>query len=295
MKKVLLIVNPISGGKDKAPIVKDVLKTIDSTRFSTEVVHTEYAGHASKLAAESDADIVVAVGGDGTQNEVARAIAGTSKTLAIIPCGSGDGLALHLGISRRPAKAAGTICSGSVVNADYGIFESHPFFCTCGVGLDAMVGWRFAQSGSRGLVSYIKSTIKTWFPFKPERYRVSVDGKLIWDAPASMITVGNANQWGNRAYITPHASVCDGELDITIVGPFRVWAFPGLLWHMMAGSADKSRHARCFRGKSITIERENEGPAHFDGDPIIMGRSMEISLVPRVLKILVPKGRENKI
>ena len=295
MKKILFIVNPIAGGKDKKEILGKVLSVLDKNLFSPEIRYTEYAGHACEMARETDADVVVAIGGDGTQNEVARSLVGTGRTMGIIPCGSGDGLALHLGISRKTGKAAEVLNEGEAVFIDNGIVNGHPFFCTTGVGIDAIVSWRFAKAGSRGLKTYIVESVKTWFGFKAENYRITVDGEEKWNGKATLVTIGNANQWGNNARITPLASATDGLLDITIVDEFHTWAFPGLLARLMGGTADRSRHTVCLRGKSIVIEREKEGPLHFDGDPYEMGKRIDISVAEHSLKVLVPKGRACKI
>lgn len=288
MKKILFIVNPIAGGKPKEAVLQKVTSALDQDKYVFDVKYTEYAGHACELARSSDADIVVAIGGDGTQNEVARSIAGTEKVLGIIPCGSGDGLALHLGISRDPEKAAGVLNCGSVASMDYGTVCGHPFFCTTGVGIDAMVSDSFAKSHSRGLKTYVLESARTWFGFKPEHYRIYVDGELKWDAPASIVTVGNANQWGNNARITPLASVCDGLLDLTIVDEFNTLAFPALIVRLFNGSAHKSRHSSCLKGRRIVIERDSEGPAHYDGDPYTLGKRIEIETVAGSLKVMVP-------
>ena len=150
MKKILFIANPLSGGKDKELMLKDIDAAIDRQRFEPSFVFTEYPGHATSLAGDADAPIVVAVGGDGTVSEVAKGLAGTEKVMGIIPCGSGDGLALHLGISRNPLKALRTIQDGVSETMDYGKLDGNPFFCTAGFGLDAEVAWEFASSGKRG-------------------------------------------------------------------------------------------------------------------------------------------------
>ena len=113
MKKILFIANPLSGGKDKKTILKDIDAAIDRQRFAPSFVYTDRPGHATLLARDADADIVVAVGGDGTVSEVAQGLVGTDKVLGIIPCGSGDGLAFHLGLSRNPLKALRTIQDGA--------------------------------------------------------------------------------------------------------------------------------------------------------------------------------------
>lgn len=343
--------NPIAGGKKKEAILSKVTSALDSARFSYSVIYTEYAGHACEIARDCDADIVVAIGGDGTQNEVARGLiasnarlhsagvssAGVSSTagastggasaggaltggaligsaegtagastggaeassaeatgrrkkMGIIPCGSGDGLALHLGISRNPAKAARTLCEGECVSIDYGRVNGHPFLCTSGVGIDAEVSWKFANAHSRGLHTYVLESIRTWFGFKPDNYRITVDGEEKWNGPATLVTVGNANQWGNYAKITPLASLKDGILDVTIVEKFHTLAFPGLLFRLMTGTAYKSRHAICLKGHKIHISRTLPGPLHYDGDPYSEGCEIDFDIVHKAIDVIVPKG-----
>lgn len=293
-KLVHFIVNPISGGLNKAKIIKAIEKEMDGTPFEWEIIKTEYAGHATVIARESKADIVVAVGGDGTVSEVATGLEGTGKALGIVPCGSGDGLALHLGISRTPKKAVRQMLSGSVSDMDCGCVNGHPFFCTTGVGFDAEVSLAFAKAKKRGLKTYITKSWQIWKNYKPLTYKITVDGKSI-ELPAMFVTVGNANQWGNRAKITPEASVCDGLLDVTAIKPFHFWQFPALGIRLFAGSANKSRKCVHLRGESVSIERPCGGAIHFDGDPSEMGEKLEVSIKKAALKVIVPKCRESKI
>ena len=279
MPGTVFVVNPISGGKSK--------KRILSKLAGRNVVYTEYPGHATEIARDTDAGIVVAVGGDGTVNEVARGLIGTDKILGIIPCGSGDGLARHLGIKGSLRKELGIIEKGKTATLDCGTIDGHPFFSVCGVGLDAIVSERFAKAGSRGLFTYIREAFRTWAHFRPEKYRISLDGKEI-SVEAALITAGNSNQWGNGAKVTPLARSDDGELDITVVSMFRTMEIPALAWRLMTCSFHKSRRVSGFRAANIEIERENNGPAHFDGDFFEAGRRLSISLMPEKLKVLVP-------
>jgi diacylglycerol kinase family enzyme len=139
VKRITFIVNPVSGGKDKKDVLAAIGRYLDLSAFSYEVLQTGQAGDATRWARESEADIVVAVGGDGTVSEVAKGLLGTDKALGIIPCGSGDGLALHLGISRSPAKAVRTLNEACITRIDAARMDGRPFFCTAGVGLDANV------------------------------------------------------------------------------------------------------------------------------------------------------------
>ena len=290
MKKITFIINPISGGKDKQPLIRTIEASIDRTSFEYRTILTEYPGHATEIARTCEADIVVAVGGDGTVSEVAQGAAESGKAFGIIPCGSGDGLALHLGISRNPGKAVKTLNKGHIETVDYGRVDGRPFFCTTGVGLDAAVAWEFAASGKRGLANYISQAWRLWQDFRPETYEIDIDGERIV-TPAVFVTVGNANQWGNQARITSLASVRDGELDLAIVEPFRTVEIPLLATKLLDGRAHTSRRVRMFRGKHITIHRSAPGPAHSDGDPCEAGTDITVDIVPAALRVVVPAGR----
>lgn len=280
---VLYIVNPISGRKGKKRrIVRRLQKS------GCKIAYTRFAGDAVSLAHNAKEDIVVAVGGDGTVNEVARGLIGTGKTLGIIPCGSGDGLARHLGVSAPCAKAesdqnfrggrfqaqrsgaSGTGAPGenssvSVAIAqgaaqavlqtralDWGTINGRPFFSVCGTGLDAIVSERFAKAGRRGVWTYVREALATWRNFKPLHYVIDIDGQRL-ETDAVLITCGNSSQWGNGARITPLAKSDDGLLDVTVLKMFHSVEIPVLVWRLMTGSLHKSRRTICLRGKSIDI------------------------------------------
>ena len=295
MERISFIVNPVSGGKDKENVLAAIGRYLDLSRFSYEVRQTRQAGDAAAWARESDADIVVAVGGDGTVSEVATGLLGTGKALGIIPCGSGDGLALHLGISRNPVKAVRALNAGRIARIDAARLDGRPFFCTAGVGLDADVAWDFARSPKRGLVTYISTAWGLWkHGDRAHGYRVRTDTGT-WSGPAVIITVGNANQWGNEARIVPKASLRDGLLDVTVVEPFATWEIPFLAAQLMTGKADTSRRVRSFRSARVQISRDHPGPAHCDGDPFEAGVDLVLEIVPGVLDVVVPPSRLEKI
>ena len=152
-RKIVFILNPHSGTDNKTRMPKLIEDNIDKKAFDYEVVFTEYAGHAADIAydcANKGVDIVVAVGGDGTINEVARSIVHTNTALGIIPCGSGNGLARHLCIPLDPKKAIALINKACIESLDYGVINGLPFFCTCGMGFDAFISFKFAGAGKRG-------------------------------------------------------------------------------------------------------------------------------------------------
>ncbi len=295
MKRITFIVNPVSGGKDKKKVLAAIDRFLDRSAFTYEVLETEKAGDATAWARESGADVVVAVGGDGTVSEVATGLLGTGKALGIIPCGSGDGLALHLGISRNPAKAVRALNGGRIVRIDTARLDGRPFFCTAGVGLDADVAWDFARSPQRGLGTYISTAWGLWkHGDRARQYTVETDGGT-WSGPAVIITVGNANQWGNEARIVPKASLRDGLLDVTVVEPFATWEIPFLAAQLMTGKADRSRRVRTFRSTRVRISRDLPGPAHCDGDPFEAGVGLDLEIVPGALDVVVPASSLERI
>ena len=278
---MIFIVNPISGSGRKNSIIAHLENN------GHKVLCTEYPGHGEILARETDAEVVVAVGGDGTVNEVARGIINSSKTLGIIPCGSGDGLALHLGISRNYRRALKNIMDGKTIMIDAATINDRPFFSVCGIGFDAVVSERFAKSGKRGVINYIEQGIMTWKEYIPDKYTIRIDGNE-WTNNAALITIGNSNQWGNGAKITPHADISDGLLDITVVDMFNTLEMAELAHLLLTGHIDTNKKVHCYKGKEISIRRSTTGPAHADGDWFTTGKSIDIRIIPHALKVIVP-------
>ena len=278
---ILFIVNPISGHGDKTAVVSRLKKK------DCRVVYTEYAGHAEQLAREADEDIVVAVGGDGTVNEVARGLIGTGKTLGIIPRGSGDGLALHLGLNHDINRSIRIIEEGKTRNIDAGMINGRYFFSVCGVGLDAIVSERFAKSGKRGLISYLEQAVISWKEHTSDKFTIEIDGQVI-EHNAVMITVGNSDRWGHAAKVAPLADCSDGILDMTVVEDFNDLDIPVLGLMLMTGTVDKAPNIHCYKGKHFTITRGNAGPAHADGDWFEADRVIDIKIIEHALKVIVP-------
>ena len=287
-KTIDFIINPISGAGNKKKVISMIEKELDRSKFRWNYLYTTGPGHATELARESTADIVCAVGGDGTLNEVARGLLGSDRTFALIPCGSGDGLALHLGISRNPRKAVRNLNTGVERTIDSGTINGREFFSICGTGLDAIVSYRFARAGSRGLKTYITEALRTWKGFVFEEYDITVDD-VTMSRKAALVTVGNSDQWGNNARITPLADASDGLLDITVIKPFRTIDIPGLAIRLMTGRLAGSDKIICLKGKNIHIEKQGEFIAHYDGDPCTFDSPLDIKVIPSALKIIVPE------
>ncbi|MGN0201803.1 MAG: diacylglycerol/lipid kinase family protein [Candidatus Cryptobacteroides sp.] len=277
----LFIINPISGKGNREKLI-----SVLNAR-GLEYAVTTRAGEAEELAAKATQDVVAAVGGDGTLNEVARGILGTGKTLGIVPCGSGDGLARFLGISRDVSMAIDVVTGGRTIPLDAGLINGHPFFSVCGAGFDADVSKAFAEAGKRGLLTYVEEALRLWHNYSPEEFSIDIDGKK-WSQRAVLVTVANSNQWGNDAAVAPKADCSDGLLDITILDSVENVELPGLAIKLMRGTCDTSSRVHCYTGKNIVIERSSPGPAHFDGEWFETGKRIEISVIPSALNVLVP-------
>lgn len=296
-KQIIFVVNPMSGTHNKTSVLSLIEKNIDKEQYEYKIVCTERAGHAIEIAAEAAAHniyMVVAIGGDGTINEIARSLIHTDTVLGIIPCGSGNGLARHLEIPMNAQKAIEIINEGKIACIDYGKINSIPFFCTCGVGFDAFVSLKFAKSGKRGPLTYLEKTLHESLNYKPETYEVeNEDGTMKYKA--FLIACANASQYGNNAYIAPQASLNDGLMDVTILEPFTVLDIPSLSFQLFNKTLDQNSRIKTFRCKKVRIQRKKEGVIHFDGDPIITGTNLDVELIPQALNVVIPgKNKENQ-
>lgn len=288
-KRVRFIINPISGTRGKESIVKLIPEYLDAERFDYDVVYTQKSGHAAQLACQATAegiDVVVAVGGDGTVNEVARSLVHTPTALAIIPCGSGNGLARHLFIPINPIGALKILAECNIESLDYGKINGQPFFCTCGIGFDAIISQKFAEAGKRGLLTYVDNTLKEGLSYKPETYKISIDGEEK-EYEAFLIACANASQYGNNVYIAPAASMNDGLMDVTILEPFNLLEAAQVIVQLMNKTIDKNSHTRTFRCKRVHIHRENPGVVHFDGDPMECGTEIDVELISHGINVVV--------
>ena len=229
---------------------------------------------------------VVAVGGDGTVNEVARSIVHSDTALGIIPCGSGNGLARHLMLPMNLKKAIQIINRCEIHNLDYGVINGYPFFCTCGMGFDAFVSMKFAEAGKRGPITYVENVLREGLKYKPETYEIEDEnGKMRYKA--FLISCANASQYGNNAYIAPQASMSDGLMDVIIMEPFDVLEAPQISIDMFNKTLDKSSKIKTFKCKKLRIHRKEAGVIHFDGDPVMTDKDIEIELKEKGIRIIV--------
>ena len=289
-RHIVAIINPVSGTgkKDKIPRLIDTVVNHDTNDVS--IIATEYAGHAREIAAQAasdGADVVIAIGGDGTVNEVGSALCNTNTALAIIPCGSGNGLARHLRIPMNASRALQIINDGVVGQFDFCTINGRPFFCTCGMGFDAAVSYKFSNEGTRGFITYIKTTLTEYFKYKPQEYLIDIDGAKLRER-AFVIACCNAAQYGNNAYIAPRATMQDGLIDVTVMHPFNALQSPILGARLFLKQLGHDHHVSIYRGKRVVIERDHDDVVHIDGDPMTLPARLAIEIVHHGINILVP-------
>ena len=289
-RHILAIINPVSGTSSKDKIPRLIDTAVDASRYDVSIMATEYPGHARDIAqqaVEDGIDIVVAIGGDGTVNEVGSAVCGTSTALAIVPCGSGNGLARHLRIPMNASRALHVLNDGVVGRFDYCTVNGKPFFCTCGMGFDATVSYKFSNEGTRGFITYIKTALSEYVKYKPQEYLIDIDGKKMQEK-AFVIACCNAAQYGNNAYIAPRATMQDGLLDITVMHPFNVMESPLIGARLFLRQLNHDHHVSIYRGKRIVIERRRDDVIHIDGDPVMLPARIVVENVAAGINILVP-------
>ena len=285
--KTRFIINPRSGRALRAlPQVRAFAKAHDA-----EIAHTERSRHATDLAAAAVADgcaCVVAVGGDGTMNEVASALIGSTAILGLVPCGSGDGLGRHLGIHGSVAHALDVLVSGEPRLIDTGYVNGRPFFTAAGIGFEAHIAERFNQLKRRGFLRYLTTSLRAFYRWTPETYMVT-HAEERSTVLAFTLAVTNSDQYGNNALITPGARADDGLLDLCAIPPLKLFNAVPMLIRLFAGSIDRQPRIFLRRGTRFLVERSSPGPLHTDGE-IHQGEArLEFTIRPASLRIMAPR------
>ncbi len=291
--KTRFVLNPTSGRNRRRPEFAGSIRDFIRMRsLDADLTVTEGPGHATELArdaVQAGATCVVAVGGDGTMNEVAQALLHTPAALALVPCGSGNGLALHLGLPRSAPAALNLIAGdgGRVAALDTGCANGKPFFNAMGLGLDADVSHRFNTLTKRGLPAYVKTAVSALRHLHPERVSIAA-GPRREVLDVLLVAVANSDQYGNNALIAPGARVDDGTLDLVAVKPVGFVGAAALAARLFLGTFDRSEHVRRFRGARFVIERMGPGLIHTDGETHQSAAFVEVVVRPRSLRVLVP-------
>jgi YegS/Rv2252/BmrU family lipid kinase len=259
--------------------------------YSLNISFTEYPGHAAVLTQQAlsrGAKYIFAVGGDGTINEVATAMMYSDAVLGIIPKGSGNGLARELNIPMDTRRAVDVMAGGHIITIDGCKANDRVFFTTCGVGFDAAVSHKFAGEKRRGSLTYVKNTIEEYLNYKPEVYELLIENQSIKEK-AFLVACANASQYGNNAYIAPHANIQDGKMDITILSPFTPLDIAQLAFQLFTKQLEKNSKIKVIQATQLTILRQKPGMMHLDGEPVISDVRIEVSVIPKALKVLTPE------
>ena len=286
-KEILFIINPVSGTRKQRKVEQLIPQYLDHNIFNYVIKYTEKPKHGIEIGekAVGKYDIVAAIGGDGTVNEVAKGLIKTNTTLAIIPTGSGNGLARHLGIPMGLKDAILRINQLQYKKIDTIKINNYHFLGTAGTGFDAHIGWRFSEASKRGFWTYLKITVKEYFNYKEASYTIDVDGNKI-KTKALLITFANSNQYGNNVYVSPNSLIDDGFLQIIILKRFPlIYAFE-FTYRIFFKKFTQFKFVTELKGKKATIYSPKE-ELHLDGEPFKMDKKIQLEVVPQSLKILV--------
>lgn len=289
-KHLVFIINPKSGTDREKAIQQAIDTTLDREQFSYEIRHTEYAKHGTQLAADaavSGAYAVVAVGGDGSVNDIVAGLAGTDTALAIIPKGSGNGMARSMSIPLREQEAIEIINRGNSIMMDIGYANERPFISNAGVAFDALISKKFAKSKRRGFAMYSWLVTRYMWTYKEWDWDITIDGKPLKEK-AFIISVANGRQFGYNFQIAPAASWTDGLLDIVIIKKFPKVLGGLLVWRAMNGTITDSPFVRHFHGKEITISHPELKLMQTDGDAHECSNAIHFRIEKGKQKVIVP-------
>ena len=286
--KIRFIINPISGTGKQKGIEKFMIKHLENF----EIIYTQKAGDAtriSKEAANDNIDAIIAVGGDGTVNECLIALVNTNTALGVIPCGSGNGFAYHIGMERNIEKAVIQLKNTKIEVIDSCTANGFPFVNVSGIGFDSHVANLFLTLTKRGFVNYVKLVIRE-LSYKAEEYTINYNN-IERKVKAYIIAFANASQYGNDTKISPMANFQDGLLDFVIVKEFPKWKIPFFLLKVATGKTHLSKYVEIIQCQKMTISAENT-LLHLDGEPFKASNPIEVTILPKSLKILMPNGKK---
>lgn len=287
-QKIVFIINPKSGTGKQKKVENAILSILDKNLFDVKIEYTEYAKHAIEIARNHKnlSDIIVAVGGDGSVNEIGSELINSNIKLGVIPVGSGNGLARHLKIPLSIENALKVINQQKSTTIDTVKINDHFFLGTAGVGFDAKIGWLFAKTKKRGFWNYFIITIKEYFKLQNEHYQLTIDKKMHKEN-AALITFANSNQYGNNAYISPLSVIDDGRFRIVMVKKIPLWYSPIFAWKLFNKKIHTANFVKTFNAKEVEIFLPKQ-QIHIDGEPHLTKGKITLKIQPKSLKIIVP-------
>ena len=292
LRKIRFIVNPASGSiRSRSKGIEQLIEQhLDKKLFDPEIIFSPAPSMLQTLsreAADQGIDVVVAVGGDGSVNGVARGLIGSKAILGIIPMGSGNGLARHLNIPMNAARAIEILNSGKTILIDTISINDNQFVSIAGVGFDALVADRFAQSGSRGLLTYLKIVTRTYPFYKPQKYLLDIDGEMV-KRRALFISFANSDQFGYNFSIAPTADITDGLMDVCIVQKIPIFKAPQIAHLLLAKKIDKSNYVEIIKAKQVFLCRGKNEVINIDGEPVFLSRNLSLKVNHLALRVVIP-------
>lgn len=291
MKKlrVCFIYNPISGVRRLKSLEDLVRQNLDLNRFDYTIQVTSSPKDAMRLATtavQDNFDIIVAVGGDGTINEIVQGMGNTPLMLGIIPTGSGNGLARHLEIPLEPEKAIKLINNLNTRTIDIASINGYPFASIAGLGFDARVANKYRKLKKRGFYGYFRVVMMEFFRYREREYTLSFNDQKI-NRRALLLSIANSNQFGYNTIIAPTAKPDDGLLDIVIVKKFPLSEIPRMIGLLFTGKIDQSSYIESYKTTEIFIVRKRGKRVNIDGEAIKMGKEISVRIQPAAIKVIV--------
>ncbi len=289
-RSIWFVINPISGVRRKEDIPQLIHENLDHSKFDYLIKTTSLKGHAieiSKEAVVNNIDIVCAVGGDGSAHEVGISLIGSKTKLAIIPIGSGNGIARHMKIPLKISEAILCINNSSEILMDTVLVDENPFLGFGGYGIDALIAKRFNEDKKRGFWTYVKHVFIEFFRFNPINVTIDTNGQ-IKKMPVIMCTIANTSEFGNGFVFSPKSDATDGKIELILLKPFSNWYIPMLIFQFFMNRVDRSKFTEVisFKSAKITISQKM---AHYDGEPTKISGELNVKVVPKSLHILIGK------
>ncbi len=290
---IIAIINPISGtGADPAVAAQRAALVESEARrrgLQAQVHFTERAGHARELAAaaaQAGAGLVIVWGGDGTLNEAGAGLIGSTTTLALVPAGSGNGLANALGSPKQPIEALAVAFDGATRTIDAGTIAGRAFFNVAGIGFDARVARLFNERGAgrRGGWPYILIGVREGCRYGGAEYTLDLDGDRR-TLRALLIVFANGREFGNGVRIAPQAQLDDGVLDATIVEQRPLFARFWHARHVASGAVHLAPNVTIRQIRHAIVTSPAPMEYHVDGEPGIIEGPVEVRIVPGALRV----------
>ena len=287
-KKIHFIINPISGTGKQENIEEKISQEINSSSFDFFIHYTNEKGHATKIAQQlvlDKADVVVAVGGDGTVNEIAQALVNSRTILGIIPTGSGNGLARHLGIPQQVNRSLRLINTLNTKAIDSCTVNNQFFVNVSGIGYDGHISHCFAKERKRGLKTYVKLILTEWWTYTVKDFQVYVNGIEVFTEAAVLVSFANGSQFGNNVIVSPESIDNDGEIELCILKPFNFYEIPHVLLALVSRRFHLHKKMQIIKCSSATIITQG-AKAHLGGEPKLLGDKIELRVLPKSIHVI---------